>query len=154
MHRPPGQGRTELLEAENGETDDEVGKELQVFWGSFFDILTPLKKNEPRYYFSNHHGRCDRGWPDSRSVDATHSRRLREKQRRKLALFRDLLKSRAIPMSLSHVQALNTIELEFYPRRGKNTRVIDAWRVYCNHLNQPTITDQALIQGWTTDEKI
>jgi len=57
-------------------------------------------------------------------------------------------------MSLSHVQALNTIELEFYPRGGKNTRVIDAWRVYCNHLNQPTITDQALIQGWTTDEKI
>lgn len=73
---------------------------------------------------------------------------LREKRKRKLMLLHTLLTSRAAPLSFQHVQALNTIELEFYPRKGKNTKVIDAWRNYSNHLNQPTITDPALHQAW------
>jgi hypothetical protein len=74
---------------------------------------------------------------------------IREKRRRKLALFRDLLTSRATPLALQHVQALNTIELEFFPRK-KNTRVIDAWRTYADHLNQPRSQDQAAINVWDT----
>jgi hypothetical protein len=74
---------------------------------------------------------------------------VRERGKRKLALFQSLLTSRAMPMSIPHVQALNTIELEFYPRRGKNTRGIDAWRIYCNHLNQPQTQDPTLVQAWS-----
>jgi len=74
---------------------------------------------------------------------------LREKQKRKTAIFRDLLTSRATPISVQHVQALNMIELEFYPRkRKKNTRVIDAWRTYAEHLNHTASQDQAQVIAW------
>jgi hypothetical protein len=75
---------------------------------------------------------------------------MRERRKRKHAVFRDLLISRGTPISLQHVQALNAIELEFYPREGKYKKVIDAWRVYIGHLNQPKIPveEVARIQAW------
>lgn len=73
---------------------------------------------------------------------------MREKRKRKLALFQTLLTSRATPISIQHVQALNSIELEFYPRKGKNMRVIDAWRIYSDHLNQPRSDDQQQVKVW------
>jgi len=79
--------------------------------------------------------------------------RIREKRKRKLALFYILLTSRATPMSAAHVQALNAIELEFYPRKGKNVGVIDAWRIYCNHLNKPKLTGPTLLQAWEDRRK-
>ena len=75
---------------------------------------------------------------------------LRENKKRKLTLFHGLLTSRAIPLSMQHVQGLNSIELEFYPRRGKNKRVLDAWRIYSDHLNQPQSGEPAAMTAWET----
>ncbi len=73
---------------------------------------------------------------------------LREKRKLKLALFQTLLTTRATPISIQHVQALNSIELEFYPRKGKNVRAIDAWRIYSEHLNQRRSEDPQQVQAW------
>jgi hypothetical protein len=75
----------------------------------------------------------------------------RENRKRKLALLQTLMTSRAVPLSIAHVQALNSIELEFYPRdRRNNRRVVDAWHIYSGHLNLPTGTDPAPQQAWET----
>jgi hypothetical protein len=74
---------------------------------------------------------------------------VREKRKRRLQLFHSLLTSRAMPLSIEHVRTLNSIELEFYPRRGKNKAVIDAWRTYLDHLNTPRPTDAVgSAQNW------
>jgi hypothetical protein len=73
---------------------------------------------------------------------------LREKRKRKHVLFYTLTTSRAIPLSLAHVQALNAIEIEFYPRKGSNKRVIDAWRIYSDHLNTTQPLDPVGGPAW------
>ena len=74
--------------------------------------------------------------------------RLREANNRKFKLFHTLLSSRAIPVSLPHVQALNSIDIEFYPRKGKNKRVIDAWRIYSDYLSTPQPVEPVEGTAW------
>src|SRR5579871_3781556 len=66
-------------------------------------------------------------------------RALRE---RKLSIFRRLMTTRATQMSPVHVEALNSIEVEFYGDK----RVLDGWRLYNNHLNSPTLEGDALMR--------
>lgn len=54
---------------------------------------------------------------------------------RKMAIFRKLMTTRATQMSPAHVEALNGIEVEFYATSGPGKKVLDAWRLYVNHLN-------------------
>ncbi len=53
---------------------------------------------------------------------------------RKMAIFRRLMTTRATQMSPAHVEALNSIEVEFYSTSGPDKKVLDAWRLYNNHL--------------------
>ena len=68
----------------------------------------------------------------------------RAKLDRKMAIFRKLMTTRATQLSPAHVEALNGIEVEFYALSGPDKKVLDAWRLYINHLNTPTGEGEAL----------
>lgn len=58
--------------------------------------------------------------------------RLREKQDRKLGVFRTLMATRASVLTADHVNAFNAIPIEFYGRK----RVVDAWEAYFAHMHK------------------
>jgi hypothetical protein len=58
----------------------------------------------------------------------------REKERRKIHLFRELMVTRGTRLSARHVEALNGIQIEFSDS-GKEKKVLDAWKMYMTHLN-------------------
>lgn len=53
---------------------------------------------------------------------------------RKMSIFRRLMATRATPMSPIHVEALNAIEVEFYGDSKADKKVLEAWRLYIDHL--------------------
>lgn len=63
---------------------------------------------------------------------------------RKMAIFRKLMTTRATQLAPAHVEALNGIEVEFYATGGPDKKVLDAWRLYVNHLNTRTGDGEAL----------
>ena len=83
---------------------------------------------------------------------------LRERRSRKLWVFQQLMATRAARVSAEHVQALNMIDLEFYGarpfgilRRSKSEQVVlDAWKEYHNHLNQPRVSEAAALAVWVS----
>lgn len=64
---------------------------------------------------------------------------VREKKQRKLAIFRTLMATRAANLSAAHVEALNSVPIEFY----SDKRVMDEWETYFQHLNSGPVD-----QGW------
>ncbi len=70
--------------------------------------------------------------------------RAREKREGRRRLFYALMGTRAARVAPDHVRALNMIDLEFYGRKILGFRlqfpseraVINAWRIYQDHLNQ------------------
>ncbi len=63
---------------------------------------------------------------------------------RKVELFRRLMTTRATDIAPIHVEALNAIEIEFYAKSGPDKKVLDAWRIYINHVNSPMGEGDAL----------
>jgi|SRR5690625_93792 len=61
----------------------------------------------------------------------------REKRRLRLAIFKDLMATRATRLAPDHVQALNMIDVEFYGTDKKSTAVLRAWKAYLDHLGEP-----------------
>jgi hypothetical protein len=59
----------------------------------------------------------------------------KEKKRRKLWIFTVLMTTRATRTAPDHVIALNSIELCFDGKSNRDTNVVDAWRIYFDHLN-------------------
>jgi hypothetical protein len=57
-----------------------------------------------------------------------------EERGRKLAVFKSLMATRAYTISPRHVEALNSIDLEFLPHRPKERAVLDVWEQYLDHL--------------------
>jgi hypothetical protein len=53
---------------------------------------------------------------------------------RKLRVFKTLMATRAQGLSAAHVEALNSIELEFQPKKDKE--VLAAWREYLDFLGE------------------
>ncbi|MGA8272189.1 MAG: DUF6680 family protein [Candidatus Sulfotelmatobacter sp.] len=68
----------------------------------------------------------------------------RAKLDRKMSIFRKLMTTRATQLAPAHVEALNAIEVEFYATRGPDKKVLDAWRLYINHLNSHAGEGEAL----------
>lgn len=65
-------------------------------------------------------------------------------RQKRVEIFYALMGTRATRIAPAHVEALNRIDLEFRPRRfgwlrpfqaKKDRTVIDAWRLYAQHLN-------------------
>jgi hypothetical protein len=66
-------------------------------------------------------------------IQSTLNRR-REKKERKLHTFRLLMATRGTALSASHVEALNAIEVEFYGQSRPEKEVVQAGRIYLDHL--------------------
>ena len=58
----------------------------------------------------------------------------KEKQGRKLHVFKTLMATRASQLAPEHVEALNRIDLEFSPNDKKEKAVLDIWQKYLDHL--------------------
>ncbi|OFV96244.1 MAG: hypothetical protein A3H28_10270 [Acidobacteria bacterium RIFCSPLOWO2_02_FULL_61_28] len=76
--------------------------------------------------------------------------RLRARRDRQLQVFRNLMTTRASALSPTHVEALNSIDVEFSPPKGKNKRVVDSWRIYSEHLIDPRSQDPQQVVTWDT----
>ena len=62
----------------------------------------------------------------------------REKNARRLTIFRTLMATRATNLSPVHVEALNAVPIDFY----KDKYVMDAWEEYFMHLTSEPETIQ------------
>ena len=58
----------------------------------------------------------------------------KEVRGRKLKVFKTLMATRAYSLSAAHVEALNTIDLEFSPKRRAEKATLDVWQQYLDHL--------------------
>ncbi|HVA15270.1 MAG TPA: DUF6680 family protein [Stellaceae bacterium] len=58
----------------------------------------------------------------------------RERKRRQRFLFRELLVTRGTRLSPRHVEALNGVPIEFSANKRGDRDVLEAWRLYINHL--------------------
>lgn len=56
---------------------------------------------------------------------------LREAKKRRLLIFQQLLLTLKVPMAPRHVDALNSVPLDF----SSDSKVMQAWRLYTSHLN-------------------
>jgi hypothetical protein len=63
--------------------------------------------------------------------------RATEKQRQRVEIFKTLMSMRAYPLSLPHVNALNTINLVFTGKDKPDTEVRRKWEIYLNKLLEP-----------------
>lgn len=68
-----------------------------------------------------------------------------ETKNRRRNLFYALMATRAARVSFEHVRALNMIDIEFHARKDRD--VIENWRTYLDHLNQPNVSD-AELKAW------
>ena len=70
----------------------------------------------------------------------------REQRNRKLVLFKEMMATRASRTSRRHVDALNTIRVEFSEGGGAgNKRVLKTWKLYLDHLGNTSDT-------WSPDQ--
>jgi hypothetical protein len=67
----------------------------------------------------------------------------REIKQRRAGLFRTLMSTRATTLSPAHVEALNSIPIEFYGSDKKLKGIINEWKAYLDHLNK-----NAEAPGW------
>ena len=66
-----------------------------------------------------------------------------EERGRKLKVFKTLMATRAYSISQAHVEALNTIDLEFSARKKEEKAVLDVWQQYLDHLGSKSLEGQA-----------
>jgi hypothetical protein len=76
----------------------------------------------------------------------------RNRRERKLSVLRRLMTTRATDISPAHVEALNSIEVEFYATKGPDKKVLDAWRIYINHVNKP-MEEGSTAERWVETRK-
>lgn len=61
-------------------------------------------------------------------------RRVKDSRDRKVHIFRTLMATRSAQLAPMHVEALNLIDLEFHSPKRQDKRVLDAGRLYVDHL--------------------
>ena len=63
----------------------------------------------------------------------------KETRNRRLLLYRILMATRAATLSPNHIEALNSIDLEFSNEDAKDKKVRDAWKAYLDHLGDESM---------------
>ncbi len=61
----------------------------------------------------------------------------REQQQRRVAIFKTLMATRAAMLSPAHVEAINSIPIEFYGKGNKLKQIGERWKNYLDALSQP-----------------
>ena len=78
-----------------------------------------------------------------------YSERQLGQRHRKLVVFKELMATRATRVSPRHVGALNAIEVEFSEGGRGDKLVLDAWRLYLDHLNaSPQTMSESQFEVW------
>ncbi len=62
-------------------------------------------------------------------------RHKKDSRDRKVHIFRTLMATRSATLAPEHIQALNLVDLEFHSSDTQDKRVLDAGRLYMDHLN-------------------
>ena len=73
----------------------------------------------------------------------------REVRGTRLNVFRTLMATRGSKLSVNHINALNMIDVEFYGKDKKLKNVVDAWKLYLNHLKNKGLSDEVWEQRGT-----
>lgn len=66
-----------------------------------------------------------------------------EERGRKLRIFKTLMATRAYNISPAHVEALNSIDLEFSAKKTLEKSVLDVWQQYLDHLGNLQMEPEA-----------
>ena len=61
-------------------------------------------------------------------------RESKDSKNRKVHIFRNLMGTRSAQLAAMHIEALNLVELEFQSKKRQEQKVLDAWRLYVDHL--------------------
>jgi hypothetical protein len=69
----------------------------------------------------------------------------REKNRRRVTIFRTLMATRGSILSPAHVESLNVVPIEFHGKNRSFVAVVDAWKSYIDYLYNKDQIDQ---QRW------
>lgn len=72
-----------------------------------------------------------------------------EKRLRRLYMFRTLMGTRASRLSNDHINALNMIDVEFYGNDKNSKQVVEAWKVYLDHLSDDVLR-KGSIENWNS----
>ena len=76
----------------------------------------------------------------------------KEGRDRRLWIFKTLMRTRATPISVDHVQALNLIDVEFCSPNPGDQGVRESWDRYLTHLNRPDVSPGDL-DMWVNAER-
>jgi hypothetical protein len=71
----------------------------------------------------------------------------KESRARRVGIFKTLMTTRAARLSADHIQALNTIDIEFRGKDRRSRQVLEAWKAYLNHLNTRMAPEVWLSRG-------
>lgn len=71
---------------------------------------------------------------------------VKEAKERQVRVFKDLMATRASTLAYQHVVALNMVGLEFQGK--KYTKVVNAWKMYLDHLGSFPDNDEAMAKVW------
>jgi hypothetical protein len=69
-----------------------------------------------------------------------------EERGRKLHVFKTLMATRAYNISHRHVEALNSIDLEFSSKKPFEKEVLDVWQQYLDHLGAVRVEGIVVIE--------
>ena len=75
----------------------------------------------------------------------------RAAKERKMYIFRTLMTTRGAGLSPTHVEALNMIDVEFHGKDKEFNDVIEAWKLYRDHLFDRMIDTD--LKAWTTKKE-
>ena len=73
----------------------------------------------------------------TRIVDIRRARR-----ERRLHVYRVLMATRAASLSAAHVEALNSIDLEFNGSQKADVAVVRSWKAYLDHLSDRSFAQE------------
>ena len=62
--------------------------------------------------------------------------RSREVKQRRIAIFRTLMATRAAGLSANHVEALNSVPIDFFGTETDLSRIVESWKIYIDHLGK------------------
>jgi len=65
---------------------------------------------------------------------AEYLRNQKDSRDRKVHIFRTLMATRSATLAPMHIEALNLVDLEFHSKKHQERRVLDAGRLYIDHL--------------------
>ena len=69
--------------------------------------------------------------------------RERDRNQRRINIFRVLMTTRAAILSPAHVEALNVVPIEFYGKKPSFVEVVDAWKAYIDYLYKDIIDNKS-----------